>query len=166
MAKMSKVLALAEIAINSGAAIAAGVKQAQSVPYPANLAAIATTVATILANVASAIKTVKGAKFASGGYVRGAGSATSDSIPARLSNGESVIAAAPTAMFAPILSALNQLGGGAPIIVQSPQQQIGEDFLAAAVAKGMAIAPRPIVSVEEINDVGRRVDVIENLGTL
>ena len=69
-------------------------------------------------------------------------------------------------MFAPILSALNQLGGGAPIIVQSPQQQIGEDFLAAAVAKGMAIAPRPIVSVEEINDVGRRVDVIENLGTL
>lgn len=166
MAKMSKVLALAEIAINSGAAIAAGVKQAQSVPYPANLAAIATTVATILANVASAIKTVKGAKFATGGYVRGAGSATSDSIPARLSNGESVIAAAPTAMFAPILSALNQLGGGAPIIVQSPQQQIGEDFLAAAVAKGMAIAPRPIVSVEEINDVGRRVDVIENLGTL
>ena len=166
MAKMSKVLALAEIAINSGAAIAAGVKQAQSVPYPANLAAIATTVATILANVASAIKTVKGAKFATGGYVRGAGSATSDSIHARLSNGESVIAAAPTAMFAPILSALNQLGGGAPIIVQSPQQQIGEDFLAAAVAKGMAIAPRPIVSVEEINDVGRRVDVIENLGTL
>lgn len=166
MAKMSKVLALAEIAINSGAAIAAGVKQAQSVPYPANLAAIATTVATILANVASAIKTVKGAKFASGGFVSGAGSATSDSIPARLSNGESVIAAAPTAMFAPILSALNQLGGGAPIIVQSQQQQIGEDFLAAAVAKGMAIAPRPIVSVEEINDVGRRVDVIENLGTL
>ena len=166
LAKISKVLALAEIAINSGVAVAAGIKQAQSVPYPANLVAIATTVATILSGIASAIKTVKGAKFASGGYVRGAGSATSDSIPARLSNGEAVIAAAPTAMFAPILSALNQLGGGAPIIVQSPQQQIGEDFLASAVAKGMALAPRPIVSVEEINNVDRRVDVIENLGTL
>ena len=61
-AKLSKVLALAEIAINTGKAIAAGVAQAQSVPYPANLAAIATTVATILANIATALKTVKSAK--------------------------------------------------------------------------------------------------------
>ena len=166
MARMSKVLALAEIAINSGAAVAAGIKQAQSVPYPANLAAIATTVTTILSGIASAIKTVKGAKFARGGAVWGDGSATSDSIPARLSNGESVIAAAPTAMFAPVLSALNQLGGGAPIIVQSQQQQIGEDFLASAVAKGMMLAPRPVVSVEEINNVDRRVEAIENLGSL
>ena len=166
MAKMSKVLALAEIAINSGAAIAAGVKQAQSVPYPANLAAIATTVATILANIASAVKTVKGAKFARGGFVSGAGSATSDSIPARLSNGESVMTAAATSMFAPVLSAFNRLGGGAPIVVQSAEQRIGEDFLAGAIAKGMMLAPRPVVSVEEINSVGDRVDVIESLSSL
>lgn len=166
LAKASKILALAEIAINTGAALAAGIKQAQSVPYPANLTAIATTVATILANVASAIKTVKGAKFSHGGGVRGAGSSTSDSIPAWLSNGESVIAAAPTAMFAPLLSALNQLGGGAPVIVNSPQQSVGEDFLASAVAKGMMLAPRPVVSVEEINQVNDRVRVIENLGEI
>ncbi len=54
-AKMSKVLALAEIAINTGKALAAGIAQAQSVPFPANLAAIATTVATILSNIASAM---------------------------------------------------------------------------------------------------------------
>ena len=42
-------------------------------PIPANLAAIATTVATILANIATAISTVKSAKFAQGGKVTGPG---------------------------------------------------------------------------------------------
>ena len=165
-AKLSKVLALGEIAVNTGVALAAGIKQAQSVPFPANIAAIATTVATILANIATAVKTVNSAKFATGGYVRGAGTGTSDSIPARLSNGESVMNAQATAMFSPLLSSLNQLGGGVPIVVQSPQQQVGEDLLAAAVAKGMAAAPAPVVSVEEINAVGRRVQVIESIAAV
>ena len=58
-AKLSKVLALGEIAVNTGKAIAAGVAQAQSVPFPGNMAAIATTIATVLANIATATKTVK-----------------------------------------------------------------------------------------------------------
>lgn len=70
-AVLSKTLALAEIAINTGKAIAAGTAQAQSVPFPGNLIAIATTVATIMANITSAIKTVKSAKFSTGGYVSG-----------------------------------------------------------------------------------------------
>jgi hypothetical protein len=69
-------------------------------------------------------------------------------------------------MFAPVLSAFNRLGGGAPIVVQSAEQRIGEDFLAGAIAKGMMLAPRPVVSVEEINSVGDRVDVIESLSSL
>lgn len=161
---LSKVLALAQIAIASGVAIAEGVKQAQSVPFPKNIAAIATTVATILANITSAIKTVKGAKMATGGVVRGQGTGTSDQVPIQASNGESVMTAAATSMFSPALSALNQLGGGVPIVVQSPAQQQGEDFLAAAVAKGMRLAPRPVVTVEEINRVQERVDVIERIG--
>ena len=56
---LSKTLALAEIAINTGKALAAGIAQAQSVPFPANIAAIATTVGTILSNIATAINTVK-----------------------------------------------------------------------------------------------------------
>lgn len=56
---LSKTLALAEIAINTGKALAAGIAQAQSVPFPANLAAIATTVATILSNIATATKNGK-----------------------------------------------------------------------------------------------------------
>lgn len=166
LAKVSKVLSLAEIAINTGSALAAGIKQAQSVPFPANIAAIATTVTTILANVATAIKTVKSAKFAVGGDVQGPGTGTSDSINAKLSNGESVLTAQATSMFAPALSAFNQIGGGVPIYGQNQQSQIGEEFLANAVARGMQMAPRPVVSVEEISDVMNRVEAIEKLGTI
>lgn len=162
-ARLSKVLALAEIAINTGKAIAAGVASAQSLPYPANLVAIATTVATVLANIATAIKTVKSAKFAKGGTVQGAGSTTSDSIQARVSNGESINTAQATSLFSPLLSALNQMGGGVPIVSVSPQQQIGEDMLANAFARGAAMIPRPVVSVEEINTVSNRVEVLERL---
>lgn len=163
---LSKTLALAEIAINTGKAIAAGVAQAQSVPFPANIAAIATTVATILANIATAINTVKRAKFATGGLVTGPGTGTSDSIPAQLSNGESVMTARATSMFAPLLSSFNQMGGGVPInVTQTSSQTLGEDMLARAVAKGVQ-AIRPVVSVEEITRVNNRVKVLENLGSI
>lgn len=166
-AVLSKTLALGEIAINTGKALAAGIAQAQSVPFPANLAAIATTVATILSNIAIATKTVKSAKFAKGGLVTGPGTETSDSIPARLSNGESVITARATEMFAPILSSFNMMGGGVPInVVQSSNQSIGEDMLARAVAKGMMMAPAPQVSVEEFTSVANKVKFLENNGNL
>lgn len=168
LTRASKVLALAQIAINTGVAISAGIKQSQEAgPFPANLAAIATTVATILSGITSAIKTVKSAKFARGGDVVGPGTDTSDSIPAHLSNGESVLTAPATRMFAPALSAFNQIGGGVPIMGQGGNsQQIGEEFLARAVARGMAMMPRPVVSVEEINSTNNRVEVIERLATI
>ena len=163
---LSKTLALAEIAINTGKALAAGIAQAQSVPFPANLAAIATTVATILSNIAVATKTVKRAKFATGGLVTGPGTGTSDSIPAQLSNGESVMTARATSMFAPLLSSFNQMGGGVPInVTQTSSQALGEDMLARAVAKGVQ-SMRPVVSVEEITSVSNRVKVLENLGNV
>lgn len=167
MAIASKVLALAQIAIDTGKAISAGVASAMSVPFPGNLGAIATTVATVLANIATAIKTVKSAKFSTGGDVKGAGTGTSDSIPAMLSNGESVMTARATSMFAPILSAFNQAGGGVPIQgQQTGNQAMGEDMLAKAFAKGVANMPRPVVSVEEISSVSNRVQVIENLNKI
>lgn len=164
---LSKTLALAEIAINTGKALAAGIAQAQSVPFPANIAAIATTVGAILANIATAINTVKSAKFATGGLVTGPGTGTSDSVPAQLSNGESVMTARATSMFAPILSSFNQMGGGVPInVAQSSNQSIGEDMLARAVAKGMLMAPAPQVSVEEFTSVANKVKFLESNGNL
>ena len=163
---LSKTLALAEIAINTGKAIAAGTAQAMSVPFPANLVAIATTIATVMANITTAINTVKSAKFATGGLVTGPGTGTSDSIPAMLSNGESVMTARTTSMFAPILSSFNQMGGGVPIsVAESSNQTLGEDMLARSIQKGMA-GIRPVVSVEEITQVSNRVKVVEAVGTL
>lgn len=110
-AKMSKVITLAQIAIDTGKALAAGIASASSVPFPGNLVAIATTVATVLANVATAISTVKSAKFAKGGKVHGPGTGTSDDVPALLSNGEYVMTAEATRRFEPLLEAMNRESG-------------------------------------------------------
>lgn len=125
------------------------------------VASAAALMALIKAAFAGAKALVKG--FSVGGYVQGAGTGTSDSIPARLSNGESVMTAKATSMFSPILSAFNQLGGGVPIVANNGGSNIGMDMLAAAVARGYQMAPQPVVSVEEINRTQRRVQTIENI---
>lgn len=162
---LSKTLALAEIAINTGKAIAKMVS-AEAGKGIFGLATMASGIATILANIASATSIVKSAKFATGGLVTGPGTGTSDSIPAQLSNGESVMTARATSMFAPLLSSFNQMGGGVPInVTQTSSQALGEDMLARAVAKGVQ-SMRPVVSVEEITSVSNRVKVLENLGNV
>ena len=165
LARLSKVIALAQIAIETGVATAKGISSAMSVPFPANLAAIATTIATIISGMTSAISTVKSAKFATGGYVTGPGTGTSDSIPARLSAGESVINAKSTAMFGPLLSSLNQAGGGVAFNPATGGQRDGYEFLAAAVAAGMKNA-KLRVGVDEITRVQDRVDKIQEISTI
>lgn len=128
------------------------------------VASAAALMALVKAAFAGAKALVKG--FSTGGYVQGSGTGTSDSIQARLSNGESVMTAKATSMFSPILSAFNQLGGGVPIVVNNGGSNIGMDMLAAAVARGYQMAPQPVVSVEEINRTQRRVQTIENIGRL
>ena len=130
----------------------------------AGVASAAAKLALIKAAFAAAKAAVKG--FSTGGYVQGAGTGTSDSIPARLSNGESVMTAKATSMFSPMLSAFNQLGGGVPIVVNGGQSQIGMDMLAAAVAKGYMMAPSPVVSVQEVNRAQKRVKTIESIARI
>lgn len=165
MAKLAKVLALGQIAVSTGVALAEGIKQSQSVPFPGNIAAVATTVATILANIAAAIKTVKSAKFAEGGLVEGEGTETSDSVPAMLSDGESVMTARATRMFAPALSVMNQLGGGVPIPSKNGDD-VGMELFAQAMVSGIREMPAPVVSVEEIERVRGNVEVIEKRRTI
>lgn len=169
MAQAAKVLAIAEVAISQGVAIANAV--AASAKEPGNwikkLAVIASIISTITAVMGTAMSSVRSAKFAEGGLVTGPGSGTSDSIPARLSNGESVMTAAATSMFGPILSSFNQMGGGVPInVANAGSQAVGEEMLAKAVAKGMMMAPPPVVSVEEFTSVANRVKYVENLGSV
>lgn len=169
MAQLAKVLAIAEVAIAQGVAIANAVKTAtsSSATWVDMLAAIGTVVASVTAIMGTAMSSVRSAKFAEGGLVTGPGSGTSDSIPARLSNGESVMTAAATSMFGPILSSFNQMGGGVPInVANAGRQAVGEEMLAKAVAKGMMMAPPPVVSVEEFTSVANRVKYVENLGSV
>jgi hypothetical protein len=97
-------------AVAAGVAIAGGlmnVKKIMSVQTP--------TGATGGSGGGGAAAKPSASKFASGGYVSGAGTGVSDSIPAMLSNGESVINANSTSMFGGLLNQINQAGGGAPI---------------------------------------------------
>ena len=85
-------------------------------------------------------------KFADGGFVSGPGSSMSDSIPAMLSNGESVINANSTSMFGGLLNQINQAGGGAPI--QTPNNGGGNN--AAPIIKTYVVAS-DVSSQQEAN---------------
>ena len=161
---LSKTLALAEVAINTGKAISSAVAEAAKGPF--GIAKAVSLIATIITNMTTAIGIINSAKFADGGLVEGPGTGTSDSIPAMLSNGESVMTARATSMFAPLLSAINVSGGGVPIQVREKSSQaLGEEMIARAIARGMQDV-HPIVSVTEINKVGSQVKVVENLGSI
>lgn len=130
-AKFAKAVALFQIGVDAAKSLASSIAGASAAAAATGPAApfvlggyIATSVATVLAAIGQARKLLskesqpkkpKSSKpqgFATGGYISGDGSGTSDSIPAMLSNGESVINANSTRMFKPILSALNEYGGG------------------------------------------------------
>jgi len=163
MAGFAKAMAI----FNIGISLAEGLAKAAS---SGTVLQIALSVAAVIAAIAKAYsvlnqqKQPKAPKFATGGLVTGAGSGTSDSIPAQLSNGESIMTAQTTSMFAPLLSSLNQIGGGIPInVVETSQQIMGEEMLTSSFAKALINLPNPVVSVEEINNTNTRVQVLENL---
>lgn len=63
---LQKTLAVAQIAIDTAKAITGAIAQAQSVPYPGNLVAIATGVAAVVAGIASAVQTLNTADVPGG----------------------------------------------------------------------------------------------------
>jgi hypothetical protein len=123
--KVQQGLALASTALALADSIA-GLGKDLKKGFPANVVAVASTLSLIAVAFGqakalfsrqvgpsdNAASSEQPRKLADGGYVEGPGTGTSDSIPAMLSNGESIINARSTAMFAPLLSAINQSGGG------------------------------------------------------
>lgn len=126
---ISKAASIGSIIANTALANAKSVAQfpvTAGMPWVAiNTASAAISIATTIAATAKAISDInaagaggggggggKGNKFATGGLVSGPGTSMSDSIPARLSNGESVINARSTQMYGGLLSAINVAGGG------------------------------------------------------
>ena len=159
-ATFSKAMALFQIGIDTATALSKGIASAQVMPFPGNLAAIVTTTTAILANIAKAKQYLSESSlpsYATGGLIDGIGTGTSDSIPARVSAGESVLTAKATAMFAPILSSFNQIGGGVPISTRDTAQQVmGEEMLTRAFLRAIKQMPSPTVSVREIEQIRDR----------
>lgn len=143
-AKAQKVLALGEIAVQTGVAIAQGISSAMSVPFPANLVAIATTIATVVANIASAVSTVKSAKFANGGIVGGS-SYTGDNVNVRVNSGEMILN---TRQQAELFAVAN----GQPI-----NSGIDYNLLGATMAEAVASQPAPVLDYAEFTAFQKNV---------
>ena len=124
-------LAESKVAVATGAAKTAKVGFPQNIPllilYAAQAVSIIKTVidatkmageagsaggSTDVGSVPTGTAVPKPRGMATGGLVQGVGGPKSDMIPAMLSNGESVLNAQSTSMFRPLLSSINEIGGG------------------------------------------------------
>ena len=99
---------------------------------------------------------------ATGGVVPGTGSGQVDSVSAQLAPGESVINSVSTSRFLPVLSAINQAGGGKSLMPNLPATNQGQVF-ELVYPKNEQVQPvRAYVVESDITDAQRRVQRIEN----
>lgn len=77
--KFSAIMTASQMALDSARAITGAVAATAGVPFPANIPAIATAVATVLGNIATAVKAFKQAKVGSAPSVSSSGSSSSSS---------------------------------------------------------------------------------------
>lgn len=99
---------MALIAAKEGESIANGTASASSLPFPANIAAIATVVATIVGTFASIMSTV--GAFAGGGIIQGA-STHGDQLFARVNAGEMILNGSQQAKLFNMLDGSGAVGG-------------------------------------------------------
>lgn len=108
------------------------------------------------------------AEFDGGGLAKGPGTGTSDSIPARISNGEAVINAKSTKMFRNQLSAMNVAGGGVPFAkggIAGSTNSMNELVDQEAIVKAIN-DQQVIVSETDITRAQKRVKVVESDASL
>lgn len=162
--ELQKTLALTGIAFDTAAAIAGGVAASQDVGYPANLAAMASTIAAIFAAISQAESIIGG--FADGGWTGpGARNKAVGIVHADEYVTPKHIVHSPAAQ--PHLAALESMrvrgyadGGFVTNQSTASAQQ------ALIMANALKNLPIPKVSWVEGRDVGRRVEWKENVSTL
>ncbi|MBP0904838.1 hypothetical protein ACFSKN_04775 [Mariniflexile gromovii] len=164
-----KAAGIAQATINTYQGVTEVWKAPSILPEPFNTATkVAGTAVTLGSGLASVKKIagVKTPKAERGTLLRGARH-SQGGIPIEAEDGEAIINRRSTAMFLPLLSQMNQAGGGVPLManggiagsIKSPASNlIDYNQIALAVSN----LPAPIVSVEEITSVNNRVSVIEN----
>ena len=163
-------LAIAESAAAMGAALHKAFSRSATVwdgiaGAVAAIATITTIVSQIRSLNSSAEEERSKYRYASGGLVTGPGTGTSDSIPARLSNGEAVMTAQAVNDWGAMLSAMNVASGGNAISVSNlPQRNDGMRGMERMMERALMNMPAPVVSVVDINRGQKRVKVQNSLG--
>lgn len=164
--KASKAFALAGIlasqaqSISEGAlAISAGIAQAQSVPFPANIAAIATTVSTITGLLVSTASSFAQAKqllatsdagaFEQGGIVGGT-SYTGDKLSARVNSREMILTQSQQARLFEIANTPAAVGG----------------FDYQALAAAIAAQPAPVMDYTEFKEFEQKVSTFNEIASI
>lgn len=154
MFALSKAFSIAQASINLWTAVS----QAMALPFPANIPFAAKALAegtAILGNIQS----IAGTGFATGGYVKGAGTGQSDSINARLSNGEYVMTRQATSRYRDTLDSMNRGTATAGITGSTPEMKVnianygGEQI---RVQKGLTADEVRIIIGEEVPNVNSR----------
>ena len=126
----------------------------------ASITAIA-TITSVISQMKSLNSTAaeEGAKYhyARGGLVTGPGTGTSDSIPARLSNGEAVMTARAVVDWGPVLSMMNVSSGGNAIPTRHlPEKSSGMRQMEQMFERVMRRLPNPVVTVRDRCRMRRR----------
>lgn len=151
-AKAAKILNVGKVMMESGVALAQGIAQSQSVPFPANLAAMAATIAAITTNMAMALKQVESAKFATGGIVPGTYDAK-DSVRASLSGGEMVLNPAQQKRLFEVANV-------------GMSESFDYERMAAAVAAGVSELPAPVLDYKEFTTFEDNVATVDELSRI
>jgi TP901 family phage tail tape measure protein len=147
--KKSAVAQKAIAMIGAGIAMALGITKALSLDWPKNLimaSLIGAMGAVQIAKIASTkvrtggMVTHAGVDLSEGGKLRGAGSGTSDSIPAMLSNGEYVINAAQTKKYGAVLAAINADKSEREVLGRMTNRPVG------AFASGGVVGSAPVLN--------------------
>lgn len=158
-------LGIAQAIASMGAALSKAFSSSATVwDGIAGAVAAISTITTIISQIKSLNSTAaeEGAKYhyARGGLVTGPGTGTSDSIPARLSNGEAVMTARAVVDWGPVLSMMNVSSGGNAIPTRHlPEKSSGMRQMEHMFERVMRRLPNPVVTVRDINNGQRRVKV-------
>lgn len=148
-AKAAKVINVGKVMMESGVALATGIAQSQDIPFPGNLAAMATTIAAITTNIVTALKQVEGVKFATGGIVPGTYDAK-DSVRASLSGGEMVLNPAQQKRLFEVANV-------------GMSESFDYERMAAAVAVGVSEMPAPVLDYKEFTTFEDNVATVDEL---
>lgn len=158
-------LGIAQAIASMGAALSKAFSSSATVwDGIAGAVAAISTITTIISQIKSLNSTAaeEGAKYhyVRGGLVTGPGTGTSDSIPARLSNGEAVMTARAVVDWGPVLSMMNVSSGGNAIPTRHlPEKSSGMRQMEQMFERVMRRLPNPVVTVRDINNGQRRVKV-------